>query len=43
MGMVAIFVMWPGPFEQNFVPLILRRLHMKIGFNRLRGDLGTEV
>ena len=21
MGMVAILVMWPGPFEQTFVPL----------------------
>ena len=20
MGMVAILVMWPGPFEQNFLP-----------------------
>ena len=20
MGMAAIFVMWPGPFEQTFVP-----------------------
>ena len=21
MGMVAILVKWPGPFEQNFIPL----------------------
>ena len=40
MGMVAILVMWPGPFEQTFVPLILRSLHMKFEFNWLRGFRG---
>ena len=31
-GVVAILVMWPGPFEQTFAP-ILRSLHMKYEFN----------
>ena len=29
MGMAAILVMWPGPFEQAFFSPIQRRLHMK--------------
>ena len=29
MGMAAILVMWPGPFEQTFVPFIPKKLHMK--------------
>ena len=28
MVMVAIFVMWPGPFEQTLVPI-----HIKFEFN----------
>ena len=31
MGMASILVMWPGPFEQIFSP-ILRSLHMKFEF-----------
>ena len=30
MGVVAILVMWPGPFEQTFCSPILRSLHIKI-------------
>ena len=33
MGMAAILVMWPGPFEQIFVSPDPWRLHMKFGYN----------
>ena len=38
MGMVAILVMLPGPFEQTFVPL-----HMKIDFDWPCGFWGQDV
>ena len=34
MGMAAILVMWPGPFEKNFRSPIPWRLHMTFGLNR---------
>ena len=37
MGMAAILVMWPGPFEQAFIPPIQSRPHMKFGLNRPSG------
>ena len=41
MGMAAILVMWPGPFEQTFVPPSHGGL--KFGFNRPSSFLGKEV
>ena len=43
MGMAAILVMWPGPFEQTFVPKFLRSLHMKFEFNWPSGFRGEDV
>ena len=37
-GMTAILVMWPGPFEQT-----RRRLHMKFDFNRPSGFRGEDI
>ena len=42
MGMAAILVMWPGPFEPTLVPPILRSLHMKFEFNWPRGYRGED-
>ena len=39
MGMV----MWPGTFEQIFIPHIPWSLHMKFGFNRPSGFWAKEV
>ena len=33
MGMAAILVMWPGPFEQSFVPPSPQKRHMKSDFD----------
>ena len=43
MGMVAILVMWPGPFEQTFVPPFQWKIHMKFGFNQPSGFSGKEA
>ena len=34
MGMAAILLMWPGTFEQTFVPPS-ERLHMKFDFDQV--------
>ena len=39
MGIAAILVMWPGLFEDVFVPLF----HMKCGFNRASGYWGLKI
>ena len=43
MGMAAILVMWPGPFEQTFIPPSHGDSIMKFGFNQPSGFLGEDV
>ena len=43
MGMAAILVMWPWPFEQTFVPPIPQKLHMKFEFDWPNGFWGEDV
>ena len=43
MGMAAILVKWPWPFEHKFVPHVPRRLYMKFGFYRTNGFRGEDV
>ena len=43
MGMAAILVMWPEPFEQMFGSLILRSFHMKCEFNWPSGFKREDV
>ena len=33
MGVAAILVMWPGPFEQTYVPSVIRSVNVKFEFN----------
>ena len=44
MGMAAILVMWPRPFEQFFFPLShTEKLHMKYDFDWPSGFWGEGV
>ena len=43
MGMAAILVMWPGPFEQMFVPPSPKKLSMKFDFDYPSGSWGENV
>ena len=43
MGMVAILVMWPGPFEQIFIPPSHRSSIWNFDFDWAGGFLGENV